>query len=98
LDKFPEVFRRFEMDVDTDRIRSFNQLKSSFRLWAVYHWKGSDRQVEALKREAEKINRQRAILGIRKIEGIREEEKPKPSRPSRSRGVYLREKESARFD
>lgn len=55
MDKLPEVFRRFEMDVDTDRIRSFDQLRASFRLWAGYKWKGSDKQMEALKREARKI-------------------------------------------
>jgi hypothetical protein len=55
LDEFPEAFRRFERVVDTDRIRTFDQLLISFRYWAGRNWKGTSKQVEALKNEAEKI-------------------------------------------
>jgi len=54
LDKFPEAFRRFERVVDTDRIQTFDQLLLSFRYWAGHYWKGTRKQVEALKVEAMK--------------------------------------------
>lgn len=52
MDEFPEAFERFEMVVDIDRILTFDQLLVSFRYWAGSNWKGTSRQVEALKIEA----------------------------------------------
>lgn len=55
MDKFPEAFRRFERVVDTDRIRTFDQLLISFRYWAGRNWEGTRKQVEALKVEADRL-------------------------------------------
>jgi hypothetical protein len=54
MDRFPEAFRRFEKLVDTDRIRSFIQLKMAFSYWAGRNWKDTRLQNEALKVEAER--------------------------------------------
>ena len=54
MDKFPEAFERFERVVDVDRIRSFDHLLVSFSHWAGRNWKGTRKQVEALRREAVK--------------------------------------------
>ena len=55
MDEFPEAFRRFERVVDTDRILTFDQLLVSFRYWAGRNWKGTYKQVEALKGEADRL-------------------------------------------
>jgi hypothetical protein len=52
MDRFPEAFRRFERDVDVDRIVSFRQLKLTFESWASQKWLNTYRQNEALKVEA----------------------------------------------
>jgi hypothetical protein len=54
LDKFPEAFERFEKRVDVSRIRSFEQLTLAFSIWAGKQWKGTSKQVKALKIEAVK--------------------------------------------
>jgi hypothetical protein len=52
LDEFPEVFRRLEKVVDADNMRSFQEILVSFSYWAGKQWKGTRKQVEALKVEA----------------------------------------------
>jgi hypothetical protein len=54
LDKFPEAFRRFEQVVDTDKFRTYQQLKLTFESWAGRNWQDTYRQNEALKVEARK--------------------------------------------
>ena len=54
MDKFPEAFSRFERVVDTRRVRSFSQLELAFMYWSGENWRGTKRQHEALKIEAEK--------------------------------------------
>ena len=34
MDRFPEAFRRFEEDVNTEEIHSFQQLRLAFGSWA----------------------------------------------------------------
>ncbi len=55
MDKFPEVFRRFEHYVVIGRLESYNQLTLAFRCWAGQRWKGTAMQWEALNREAKKL-------------------------------------------
>ena len=52
MDEFPEAFERFEKRVYVGRIRSFDQLSLAFGLWAGKNWRGTKKQVEALKVEA----------------------------------------------
>jgi Asp-tRNA(Asn)/Glu-tRNA(Gln) amidotransferase B subunit len=52
VDEFPEAFKRFEKRVDVDRINSFRQLTLAFSYWAGWRWKGTKRQIGALKVEA----------------------------------------------
>ncbi len=53
MDKFPEAFRRFEkVVVVVRRIRSFRQLFVAFRWWSGEKYRGTPRQIEALKIEA----------------------------------------------
>jgi len=54
LDEFPEAFKRFEKRVDVNRIRSFDQLTMAFSHWAGRQWRGTEKQVAALKIEAAK--------------------------------------------
>jgi hypothetical protein len=54
MDKFPEAFERFEKRVHVGRIRSFDQLSLAFSLWAGKQWRGTTKQVKALKVEAAK--------------------------------------------
>jgi len=55
LDEFPEAFKRFEKRVDVRRIRSFDHLALSFSHWAGKQWRGTSKQIEALKAEARRI-------------------------------------------
>jgi len=55
LDRFPEAFRRFERRVDVDRIQSFEQLTLAFRVWAGRQWRGTWKQREALRIEADRL-------------------------------------------
>ncbi|MGB9676649.1 MAG: hypothetical protein ACPL0C_05630 [Candidatus Bathyarchaeales archaeon] len=52
MDRFPEAFRRFEEVVKVEKIKSFQELLTSFSLWAGRKWKNTPKQVEALKVEA----------------------------------------------
>jgi len=55
MDEFPEAFERFEKRVYVDRIKTFDQLTLAFMRWAGKHWRGTSKQVEALKVEARRI-------------------------------------------
>jgi hypothetical protein len=55
MDKFPEAFERFERDVSTRRIKTFEQLQLSFSNWAGSKWKDTDRQNDALAVQARKL-------------------------------------------
>ncbi|MEM2320211.1 MAG: hypothetical protein QXQ63_05665 [Candidatus Bathyarchaeia archaeon] len=55
MDKFPEAFRRFEQVVDVSKITSFQQLLTAFSHWAGRKWVGSQKQIQALKVEAERL-------------------------------------------
>lgn len=55
MDKFPEAFQRFEQNVNTDEIRSFNELRMVFGHWAGSKWKETPRQIQALKIEAARL-------------------------------------------
>ncbi len=55
LDSFPEAFERFETDVDIGKFESYHQLTLSFRWWAGERWRGTQRQWEALSREAKNL-------------------------------------------
>ena len=55
MDEFPEAFKRFEKRVDVSRIRSFDHLALSFSHWAGKQWRGTSKQIEALKVEARRI-------------------------------------------
>lgn len=52
MNKFPEAFERFEKVVDTRHIPSFQHLRMAFRSWAGQNWKGTTKQMTALKVEA----------------------------------------------
>jgi hypothetical protein len=55
LDRFPEAFERFEMDVKVDRLRSYSELLYSFQWWTGSKWRGTAKQWEAFNREAERL-------------------------------------------
>jgi len=55
MDKFPEGFSRFERDVSTRQIETFEQLKLSFSGWAGLKWKDTYRQNDALAVQAQKL-------------------------------------------
>jgi hypothetical protein len=55
LDRFPEAFERFEMDVNVDRLRSYSELLYSFQWWTGRKWRGTAKQWEAFNREAERL-------------------------------------------
>jgi hypothetical protein len=55
MDKFPEAFERFEMDVDVDEIRSFRELRMAFALWAGEKWLDTGKQLHALSVEAQRL-------------------------------------------
>jgi hypothetical protein len=55
MDKFPEGFSRFERDVSTRQIETFEQLKLSFSGWAGQKWKDTNRQNDALAVQARKL-------------------------------------------
>jgi len=69
MDKFPEAFRRFERRVDVDGIQSFYELLSSFSHWAGKSWRGTEKQVNALKVEAWK--RDIPVPAERKLHKVR---------------------------
>ena len=52
MDRFPEAFDRFEQDVETKYIKSFQQLFFSYMMWGGKYASMSRRQVIALKHEA----------------------------------------------
>lgn len=53
MDKFPEAFDRFEEQVDIRKTRTFEQLLLQFKWWAGRDWKGTSKQMQALKIEAD---------------------------------------------
>ena len=53
-EKFAEAFDRFCRDVNVDKIETFKQLESAFASWARHKWVPTDKQINALKDEAEK--------------------------------------------
>lgn len=55
MDEFPEAFERFEKRVYVDRMKTFDQLTLAFMRWAGKHWRGTSKQIEALKVEARRI-------------------------------------------
>ena len=55
VDRFPEVFRRFEEVVYVDRFDDYQQLVYAFSHWAGKRWRDTHKQNLALKREACKI-------------------------------------------
>jgi hypothetical protein len=77
MDKFPEAFRRFEEVVDTDKIHSYSQLKSTFEIWS-FQKSLTYKQNEALKIEAERI-------GLREKE---KEEEPREKHVYKQEGKY----------
>lgn len=56
MDKFPEAFRRFEKTVNVGKIDTFKQLRMAFASWAGRTWKGSPKQIDALEREARRLD------------------------------------------
>ena len=54
-DKFPEAFRRFEQNVSTRQIKTFEQLTLAFSSWAGLKWKDTSRQNDALAVQARKL-------------------------------------------
>ena len=54
LDKFPQAFDRFEEDVDTRNIRSFQQLFFESQTWGGRQTPMTRRQTEAQRHEASK--------------------------------------------
>ena len=103
MDEFPEAFKRFEKTVDVSRIRSFDHLLLSFSHWAGKQWKGTRKQVEALKVEAAERGipvpkerlRRREEAGLRS----RREEVGKTWRSERDRlgRIHYRDLETGRF-
>ena len=55
VDRFPEAFERFKRVVDTRYFDSYDELYSSFRLWAGKRWRNTWAQNRGLAREAEKL-------------------------------------------
>jgi hypothetical protein len=55
MDRFPEAFRRFEIDVDVDDIDSFGELRMAFSEWAGERWLDTGRQLHALSNEARRL-------------------------------------------
>jgi hypothetical protein len=55
MDRFPEAFERFVMDVKVDRLRSYSELLYSFQWWAGGKWRGTARQWRAFNAEAERL-------------------------------------------
>ena len=53
-EKFPEAFNRYEDDVDTSRIRSFQHLLLSFDMWGGKRFYPTEKQLKALAIEADK--------------------------------------------
>jgi hypothetical protein len=54
-DKFPEAFSRFQQDVPTRQIETFNQLTLAFASWAGQKWRDTSRQLDALAIQARKL-------------------------------------------
>ena len=54
MDNFPQAFDRFEQDVDTRNIKSFQQLFLSYRVWGGKYAPMTKKQTTALKHEASK--------------------------------------------
>jgi len=55
MDKFPEAFERFEKVVDVEEIKSFAELRLAFSSWAGKKWMPTDKQIEALNVEAQRL-------------------------------------------
>jgi hypothetical protein len=55
MDKFPEAFRRFEQNVSTRQIKTFEQLTLAFSSWAGSKWMDTNRQNDALAVQARKL-------------------------------------------
>ena len=69
MDKFPNAFRRFERVVDVSKITSFQQLLTAFSHWAGRKWVGSQKQIQALKVEAERLGIPEGPVTLRSILG-----------------------------
>jgi hypothetical protein len=55
--KFEKAFKTFEKDVDTKKIKSFNQLFYQFMIWGKGHTPMTPKQTNALKFQAYKRNK-----------------------------------------
>lgn len=55
MDRFPEAFRRFESDVNVDKLKSYSELMYSFRWWAGEKWRDTARQWTAFNAEDERL-------------------------------------------
>ncbi len=55
MDRFPEAFARFEEVVKVEKIKSFQELLTSFALWAGKKWKNTPLQRKALEIEAVRL-------------------------------------------
>lgn len=53
-DRFPEAFKRYEEKVETKDMKTFDQLLTSFKIWADKKWIGSRKQVKGVAIESEK--------------------------------------------
>src|SRR3990172_7482626 len=54
MDRFPEAFDRFENDIDIYDLESASELISSFAHWAGFRYIGTQKQLNAIRKESEK--------------------------------------------